>query len=762
MSKSTSTILSALALATGLTSLAISLFSPGPTGPQGSNGQDGSQGNQGPSGETGSNGLDGEDGQTPYIGENGNWWIGDVDSGISVSESNPVIEYLPQVNVELNAREETLYEKTRDLVFNDLAQKQAYAAELITNEGFIGVSTPAELMGLSDPTGKYVLLNDISYLNEVAPSWSPINFFDQNTKIPFGGILDGAGFSISGIIYASIDENQPFDFYGLFDELKGATIQNVTIENFNLFRQNHGDMGLIAGKVTDSTLENISLFNNTVSGHGDNVGGLSGQIINSEITFLEISNLALWGHYAVGGIAGIAAHSEFAKINSYNVEIDGRNDENGGLIGSSFLNIYIDIESELFIQIGGNSEGTYRFAIGGLIGYSNRDRLFYITTLGEMNFESLGDNYGLENVGGVIGYATNTVLFWVSNNIDIDIYYETEMQNVTIKSIGGVIGATEFAALSHVSNQANVNLRFNRETLDESFYVYTEEHPIEYVGGVIGYVYASVNLFRVVNDGQVSGMIDVGGIIGSTGIPFAFFQQLIYLNEVINLSQVVGLYKVGGIMGLNDERTNLIALNLVNFAQIEGERYVGGLFGVISPMFSIKVTIKNSYNVGEIIIKGYLAGGLIGSVGIDNFNFDFPLWGEVHLYHSFNVGNIVAYRLGYDEIDYLNLGIGSIIGARFTLAYIYGVSYLPQTNTVEVYSYNVDNNTYEPSGEYMAFSLDAVGYGNLLDFTLYDSPEALLFPDAFPYRTIWDFENVWAYVPLGDFELPILRFLLVL
>lgn len=36
-------------------------------------------------GVNGKNGKDGKNGLTPYIGENGNWWLGDVDSGISVN-----------------------------------------------------------------------------------------------------------------------------------------------------------------------------------------------------------------------------------------------------------------------------------------------------------------------------------------------------------------------------------------------------------------------------------------------------------------------------------------------------------------------------------------------------------------------------------------------------------------------------------------------------------------------------------------------------
>lgn len=54
----------------------------GEAGADGEDGQDGAQGEQGPAGEDGQDGTDGQDGKTPYIGENGNWWIGDTDTGV--------------------------------------------------------------------------------------------------------------------------------------------------------------------------------------------------------------------------------------------------------------------------------------------------------------------------------------------------------------------------------------------------------------------------------------------------------------------------------------------------------------------------------------------------------------------------------------------------------------------------------------------------------------------------------------------------------
>ena len=66
----------------------------GPAGPQGAQGPAGPEGAQGPAGETGATGpqgdpgpagADGKDGISPHIGDNGNWFIGDTDTGVSAS-----------------------------------------------------------------------------------------------------------------------------------------------------------------------------------------------------------------------------------------------------------------------------------------------------------------------------------------------------------------------------------------------------------------------------------------------------------------------------------------------------------------------------------------------------------------------------------------------------------------------------------------------------------------------------------------------------
>lgn len=53
----------------------------------------GDAGSEGKPGLDGTNGNDGKDGQTPFIGDNGNWWIGNKDTGISVTPTT----YIPAI-----------------------------------------------------------------------------------------------------------------------------------------------------------------------------------------------------------------------------------------------------------------------------------------------------------------------------------------------------------------------------------------------------------------------------------------------------------------------------------------------------------------------------------------------------------------------------------------------------------------------------------------------------------------------------------------
>ena len=57
----------------------------GDTGDKGETGASGKDGADGIAGKDGQDGAAGKDGNTPFIGENGSWWIGDTDTGIKAA-----------------------------------------------------------------------------------------------------------------------------------------------------------------------------------------------------------------------------------------------------------------------------------------------------------------------------------------------------------------------------------------------------------------------------------------------------------------------------------------------------------------------------------------------------------------------------------------------------------------------------------------------------------------------------------------------------
>ena len=57
----------------------------GADGRDGADGINGKDGVDGKDGADGLNGADGKDGNTPFIGENGNWWIGETDTGVKAA-----------------------------------------------------------------------------------------------------------------------------------------------------------------------------------------------------------------------------------------------------------------------------------------------------------------------------------------------------------------------------------------------------------------------------------------------------------------------------------------------------------------------------------------------------------------------------------------------------------------------------------------------------------------------------------------------------
>ena len=793
MVKSTSAnTVSFLALGVALGALLVTVLSPGSIGEPGpagsnglpgSNGSNGQPGSQGSTGLPGSNGLPGSqgvDGKTPYVGNNGNWWIDGGDTGVPANNFNQTYRDVPNIEFRETQEELALYSQSLVVPFSGDEFRLDYANELIDKEGFIGIATPADLMGISNKTGKYVLTADLDFSEYV--NWSPINFTTDGIHDPnFSGIFDGAGFSIVGLSHTNLDLTAIYYNYGLFEGLQGATIRHLNLlatsisvpEIDGRFRDG---AGALAGNAYESTLYNIEANLIAISG-ANYIGGLVGGLDSSQASFIVLENAMVEGVDYVGGLFGTVDDSMITHVLADTI-ITTAGNQIGGITGQSQFSTYILIESTFTKAISENPNAINQTEIGGVIGQSNQDRLYGIYTDGSIEFQPPAAEFSLSRVGGVIGFGENLMVGEVRNNIFIRIFMGDEFTITEIKSIGGVVGGVDFGTLIGVANYGEVAIFKPAGEFDENYYlgeasfpyIGGNDSPIEYLGGVVGYAYSSLNLYQVANFGFVAGIVEVGGILGSSGGGYIPTSQLIVANEVANFGDVSGDILVGGFTGLNDGLTNLILANFMNYAFISAREIAGGLIGLASPMMGINVAVINSYNEGRISVTDFGAGGLIGAIFpmIYDDYYGFPFYelqlfsGQVSISNSFNFGQIIVENLGLEVEDFFQGGSGSIIGLRISLAIMDGVSYVEEEIDVDQFVFDDVNSVYIPTGEFITMVVPGVGAGNLVDVFMIQGESVYTTEEFFLYQTIWNFETIWARSPdslIVGLNLPFLQFL---
>ena len=132
---------------------------PGEKGDPGAPGKDGMNGETGPAGPQG---LKGTDGITPHIGSNGNWYLGDTDTGVSAGGgSSDSVLYTPQTLTEAQQ-----FQACRNIgaVGHDSPQFQGYITLTPANE------TLGHGVGLSPSGSGYDYTLDISEVDTQEPT----------------------------------------------------------------------------------------------------------------------------------------------------------------------------------------------------------------------------------------------------------------------------------------------------------------------------------------------------------------------------------------------------------------------------------------------------------------------------------------------------------------------------------------------------------------------------------------------------------------
>ncbi len=149
---------------------------------EGAVGPAGPAGPQGPQGETGAAGADG---LTPYIGENGNWWIGDTDTGVNAGGSSDV-----PIEVELIA--ERLVSTKDEVTGPQDAMGKFYSDYDSLEESYKASSKVAEQIGAES----FVLLKNADNTLPLKSDEKDITLLGVATSFEqYGGGGSGAGYT---------------------------------------------------------------------------------------------------------------------------------------------------------------------------------------------------------------------------------------------------------------------------------------------------------------------------------------------------------------------------------------------------------------------------------------------------------------------------------------------------------------------------------------------------------------------------------------
>ncbi len=437
--------------------------------------------------------------------------------------------------------------------------------------------------------GTYRLVNDLDFSEIDQDVTGDNNIILTTTTKSFLGILDGNSFTISNI---SLGASTQVDNYGLFRELKDATIMNVDFKVTSVHNANANIVGALAGTAVNTRLIGLSL-----SPNDDRVDDESVQAIS------------ILGNNIVGGVVGIViGDSKLNDITVTDIDVASRYYDNSKTI--TYNDRYTgDTLRELIYN--GSSLGSavkYLSYAGGIAGYVDiykyigDDYVQYSTQtdLTDYNVVSIKaldsvDIYG-EVAGGLFGYLGKSLMAY---DLGIELDADMALNNpsyITSKNLfaGGIVGES-YAGLYAVYAKYSTTLQ---KTIEEGMYNY-------YNGGTSERGQLSIFSYTALDTkhpGYYNNPLYIGGIVGyaKAGYVTIAYNKLNVVSNVKNNEINYQTEAVGGIVG-----------------------YINSEYRYDSDFINNKVSI--SYYLNQTYFSGVIysentadAGGIIGQVNVDS------------------------------------------------------------------------------------------------------------------------------------------------
>ncbi len=274
----------------------------------------------------------------------------------------------------------------------------------------------------------------------------------------------------NGLAINNLNINATTADIGLFSQLSGATINNVTLNNASITGRNN--TGGIAGQsTTASTLTNCSVLTNSRITGSQFTGGIIGQTAAStKINGARVAAVSVIGGQNTGGITGLAANLvEITNCEvtwdvsvASNILITG-GDYTGGIVGQLSSGATI---TGCHVDAASISGGSY---IGGIVG-DNAGSITSTFIGGQIRMNSVvGSSY----LGGIAGICTGS--------IDIAYADNTSVGREASTNVGGIAGE-----LSGAGSITNVFYNYGTMGNQPNNFVRAVQGDLTSTGGLVG------------------------------------------------------------------------------------------------------------------------------------------------------------------------------------------------------------------------------------------------------------------------------------
>ncbi|MCQ2121100.1 MAG: hypothetical protein MJY78_04640 [Fibrobacter sp.] len=600
-----------------------------------------------------------------------------------------------------------------------------------------------------------VLTSDGTLSGTNFTQWTPIGTYE----IPYAGVFDGDGHTISGLYFN--DEN--VNYVGLFG-YNGGNVQNVGV--VDSYIRGAGTVGGVVGLNAGGTISNV--YNTgAVSGDDDGVGGVVGWNAGGTISNVYNTGAVSGRGDGVGGVVGVVSNLGTVENAYYNTDF-----YKGSAVGEcdgecEYENVEGKTTAELAsttlpagfsgeIWNAGSGEPVVRngkllLELPGLkdvgtqpeIEYTgfqpNADGFYEISNDVELKCFAQLVNSGATSIRGRLtadiclnacGEGESVLKADGILNGDGSNFTQWTPIGTAEKPYAGTFDGKDAEGNAHVIS----GLYFSDEDVNYAglFGCMVDDAKVQNVGVVDSYIRGAATAGGVVgnnggtvrdvyNTGSVSGSgNDVGGVVGA------------------NYGTVSNAYNTGSVSGSGDDVGGVVGYNggtvsnVYNTGAVSGGDNVGGVVG--QNLFG---TISNVYNTGAVSGTDRV-GGVAGDNGGTSSNV-YNVYNTGAVNGQIGVGGVVGRNMDATVSNVYNTGavsgtdrVGGVVGflsiGTVKNAY-YNTDFYAGNALGENKSGNIENVDGKPTGELIAIDLGSAWVaGNLA----YDKTAGILVA-SFPY-----------------------------